>query len=253
MAGEDEDEPFIRAWEEREEREFVNRDLGPIFREHGIGRVDRTYQRAEQQRVATILLRDRAYQASEQYREEAMLEVAAGKTVRMRDAADAPTTEQIERAKHDGAGYARYTPRLENGTSATVKGYRRRDLPQVQRMVLAGVIDGQGLRDCIWYRNLVESAGLTGNIGSVDYGREVFMAPHSRSAFTDRQVEQQDTLRAVRTLVGPMHLALLNLVVIDDVPIWRAVRSLRAGIRLAKRTFARAVEQLHDARTAVES
>ena len=219
----------------------------------------RNAAREERERVAGILDRDRADRLADHYRAEARIELASGNFANIGDSVEVPTREQFARAERSG-GFARFTPRGENGTSRTVTAYRRRDLPQVQRLVLSGAIDGDGLRNCIWYRNLVESAGLAGNIGSVDYGREVFSAPHSRSAFSDAQVEKQDTLRRVKSLLPSTSCALLDQIVVSDVPLWRAVKASglytrsmrRSGRTAAQRLFAQAIADLGTAREATE-
>lgn len=206
---------------------------------------------SERRRVAALLERDRAYRAEERLREIARAQVEQGEFTNIADAAIGPTPEQIEQAERDGAGYRSFTPKLPNGTVRTVKGYRRRDVPQAYKMMLAGVIDHEGMATCIWYRNLHEQTGLTGRIGSIDYGREVFASPATKAMFTDWQVEAQDAFRFVRRSIRSRHLALLDLMVLDDVPIHRAVRAARAFHRRAKIAFGEAVKQLLDARGAL--
>lgn len=259
MPGDDEDEPFIRAWEDREMRDLT-RELGPIFRQHGVGGVDRGYARAERQRVTVLLGNDRAYRAQETMRVEALLQVESGEYANARDSVSGPTPEQFAQAERAGGGFRRFTPRLPNGTVRTVTAYRRKDLPQVQRMVLNGTIDGNGFRDCLWYRNLFESTGLTGNIGSIDYGREVFVSPQARTMFADAQVEAQDMIRFVRRQIDAQRRGLLDQVVLEDVSLARAFRSLGFRTRAnrcneamrQKRIFAEAVHELGQARESAE-
>lgn len=250
----DEDDAFLRAWDRIEESR-LNRELSPVVRAlapSGFPGRQSPVARAEQQRVRTLLGNDRAYRAQEAMRVAAEQQVESGEYTNIRDSVSAPTPEQFAHAERSGRYFRKFTPRGRDGTVRTVTAYRRQDLPQVQRMVLSGVIDGDGLRDCIWYRNLWEAAGLAGNIGSIDYGREVFSAPHSRTAFTEAQIDNQDQLRFVRRLIAQERLQLLDLVVLEDFAIWKAVRRLGRNVRRAKTTFAKAVEELHVARSSWE-
>jgi len=206
--------------------------------------------KAEGRRVANLIAQDRADRAEDTLRKEAEIEFDDGKLVAMRDVAIGPTPEQIAQAERGGVGFTKFTPRLPDGSVATVSAYRRRDLPQAHKMLFAGVIDHKGLAACLWYRNLHEMTGLAGNIASIDYGREVFAAPQGRTMFTDWQVEAQDTFRFVRRNIRSRHLALLDLMVLQDVPIHRATRAARAFHRRAKEAFGEAVKQLLDARDA---
>lgn len=205
-------------------------------------------QAAERARVEAILDRDRADRSADHLRQAAQVEVAEGRFVNLADAVEQPTPEQFAQAERSGGGFRKFTPRQPDETVRTVTAYRRKELPQVQRLVLSGVIDTEGFRDCLWYRNLYEETGLTGNFGSTDYGREVFTHSNSRGMFTDRQAEQQDEYRAVRSLIESSNLSLLDQVVLEDVPIWRAARSSGAGWRNARRIFTQAVDQLGSAR-----
>lgn len=204
--------------------------------------------KAERRRAENLIARDRAHRAEEALRVEAEIELAEGKLVAMRDIATGPTAEQVEQAERDGAGFSKFTPKLPDGSVATVTGYRRRDVPQAYKMMLAGIVDHEGLSACAWYRKLYETTGLSGNIGSIDYGREVFASPQSRSMFADWQIEAQDTFRFIRRNIRSRHLALLDQMVLHDVPIHRAVRAARAFHRRAKPAFGEAVKQLLDAR-----
>ena len=235
-----------RAAEER----FDQREAERVESAHaGVQKVKRMTH-AERRRIAMLLAQDRQARAEERFRKEAEIEFDDGKLVAMRDVAIGPTPEQIEQADAHGAGFSRFTPRLPDGSVATVTAYRRRDVPQAHKMLLAGVIDHEELAACIWYRNLHETTGLTGNIGSIDYGREVFASPQSRAMFSDWQVEAQDTFRFIRRNIRSRHLALLDQMVLNDVPIHRAVRAARAFHRRAKEAFGEAVKQLCDARDA---
>lgn len=248
--GDEREDPFIRAWEERTERE-LNETLGPIFRAHGHGfpgSQSRSVARAEQRRVTDLLGRDRAYRAQEDLRTAALAQVENGEYANIRDSVSGPTPEQIAQAERSGGGFRRFTPRGEAGTVRTVTAFRRKDLPQVARLEMSGTIDATGFRDCLWYRSLHDRTGLAGNIASIDYGREVFVAPQDRAMFADHQLEAQDTFRFVRANIAAVRLSLLDQVVLEDVPIYAAQRIIGAGWRSARRIFAAAVADLHSAR-----
>lgn len=213
-----------------------------------MGRVSRgitlqEVQAAERRRVRALLERDRADAVAERLRAEVEADIADGRRVSLADIALGPTPEQMAKGE-----FRKFTPRLPNGTVKTVTAYRRKDLPQVARLILSGTIDTAGFRDCVWYRNLYESTGLAGNIPSIDYGREVFVAPHARAMFADAQVEAQDTFRFVRANIATVLLHLLDQVVLEDVPIYKAQRTIGAGWRSARRIFGAAVADLHSAR-----
>lgn len=248
----DDDEAFVRAWEDREMRE-VTRDLGPIFRRHGVGAVDNRFARTERRRVAALLGNDQAWRAQERLRVAAEIQVRNGEFANIADSLSAPTPEQFGQAERMGGRFRKFRPRLPDGTVREVIAYRRQDVPQAYRMLMAGVIDNAGFRACKWYRDLYETTGLTGRVGSVDYGREVFVNPQARSPFTDRQAEAQDTFRFVRAQIERRHLALLENMVLGDVPVHRAARSARAFHRVARAAFARAVELLVQAREAASA
>lgn len=197
----------------------------------------------EQRRVRDILARDRADKAAEEFRREAEIEVEAGRTVYMADAVVPPTPEQLATGE-----FLPYTPRQPDGTVREVRTHRRIQAYQAHRMLLWGVIDHQGYADCKWYAALHEATGLAGSVKSIDYGREVFSAPHNRSMFTEWQIDKQDEFRFVRRLIPSRHLRLLDQIVLHDVPIHSAVRVARAFHRTPKIGFAQAVDHLHTAR-----
>ena len=223
----DDEEAFLNAFDRRE-AERIESSM------RGLG-TSSPHVYAENKRVRALLAEDQAYRESETRRTEALLQMENGEFANIEQSVSGPTREQIAQGERTGRPLRPFTPRQPDRTVRTVTAYRRHDLPQVQRMVLNGTIDGNGLRDCIWYRNLHEAAGLAGNIPSVDLGREVFSAPNSRTAFTEQQIEKQDLLRCVRAGFDPRGLRLLDMVVLDDVPFSRAFRAL--GYRTRRMRF----------------
>jgi hypothetical protein len=203
---------------------------------------------AEERRVAEILARDKADAAAERFRREAEIEFDAGKPVMMADAVVPPTREQMASGE-----FVPYTPRQPDGSTREVRTHRRIQAYQAYRMMLWGAIDRDGYSSCCWYASLYEATGLTGSVKSVDYGREVFSAPHSRSVFTEWQIEKQDEWRCVRRNMPSRHLRLLDAVILDGLTIHRAVRAARSFHRTPQKGFAEAVEHLASARSRLKA
>lgn len=203
---------------------------------------------AERRRVRELLARDRADRQAEQYRAEARTRFENGDSASSADAVIPPTPEWL--AKGDVEGFI---PHQDRNSTRLVKSVRRPKVPQARKMLAALVIEYSGLLACEWYADLYENTGFSGNIPSVDYCREVFAAPHSRDVFNDRQLDAQDTFRAVQEMINPRFLPLLNAIVLEDVPYYRAERLVKARKGKAKAFFGLAVEQLVEARKAVEA
>lgn len=201
------------------------------------------FQHAERQRVAALIKRDKADRIREQDRQRAEIEVRDGVTVNLADTVIEPTDEWLAKGPVES-----FLPKQPKDTVRVIRTVKRQDVPHARKLMRDGVITLEGLMDCIWYANLHEMTGLAGSILSIDYGREVFAAPQSRSMFADWQVEKQDEFRFVRRLILARHLLLLDFVLLKGVPINRAVRAARAFHRRPKPAFAEAVEQLGAAR-----
>jgi hypothetical protein len=202
---------------------------------------------AEQRRVEQMLDRDRAEAAREQFRDEARQRFENGDSASSADAVIPPTEEWLSHGDVEG-----YTPQQDKHSTRVVKTVRRRPTPQAQKMMLAGRIGYEGLRACIWYAELFENTGHSGNIPSIDYGREVLSAPHDRLVFTERQLEAQDLLRAVRGMINPRFLAILDAMVLDDKPYYLAARAAQVRVGRAPAFFGLAVDDLCKAREELE-
>lgn len=203
----------------------------------------RSAQRAEARRVKDILARDKADAAAERFRREAELEVKAGKSVMMADAVVPPTREQLATGE-----FRTHYPRQPDGSTRVVKTVRRVPRSQARKMFLWGVIDLGGLKDCEWYAELYELAGLDGHYTSTNYLKEIFDTPVGHTMFTEHNLANQETLRFIRRNIRSRHLRLLDQVVLYNLPLKRAVRVARAFHRDPKPAFAEAVDQLGDAR-----
>ena len=197
----------------------------------------------EEQRVAAIIERDKADRAAEAAREAAKIELASGRHAFVVETHIDPTPEWKNQVEHEA-----YTPRQHDKTTVQIRTVRRLQVPQARKMLREGVIDLVGYVACEWYENLYEATGFTGNVRSVELQREVFATSTSRAVFTDFQVEAQDTLKFIRSKISPRHLRLLEAMVLQNIPIKRAVRQARAFHRNPKEGFAKAVDQLVKAR-----
>lgn len=199
----------------------------------------------EEQRVAAIIERDKADRAADKAREAARIELASGKRAFVVETHIPPTPEWLRQADHES-----FTPRQHDKTTVQIRTVRRVQSPQARKMLLAGVIDHQGYIACQWYEGLYETAGFAGNVPSVDLDREAFAMPSTRAAFTEAQLEAQDALKFIRKQIEARHLRLLDAMVLQNIPIKRAVRQARAFHREASKAFGRAVDQLVAAREA---
>jgi hypothetical protein len=218
------------------------------YNDKGYPRVDQSPAvMAQRRRVRDLLASDRAERAAEQFREEARTRFENGDSASSVDAIIPPTREW--EAKGNVASHIAIQ---DPHSTRLVKTVRRQNVPQARKMLAARIIDLPGLCACEWYSELYEKTGLSGNIPSVDYGREVFSAPHSRTMFTEWQMVAQGEFNEVRKLITVRLLMLLDEMVLRDVPASRAARIARIRAERVKTSFAKAVELLADARKALE-
>jgi len=204
---------------------------------------------AENERVAALISRDQADRYAASLRKASEIEFADGKRVDLSEISDGPTPEQIAQAEMDGVGFTKFVPRLRDGTVKTQIAFRRRSVPQAFKMMRAGVIDLEGYVACEWMRDLYEATGLSGGIPSTQYDKEVFAPPQSRAMFFDWQIDKQHEFRWLRKQIKPRHMALLEAMVLHDMPINRAIRHARAFHRRRKPAFREAVEMLISAKS----
>lgn len=104
---------------------------------------------------------------------------------------------------------------------------RRLGNSTVLRMHKKGQITDEGFSACIWYARKYEQSGLEGSVGSVDYGKEVFSAPHDRIVFTERQQQAQSDIRAVNRELPKAFLKFFQKIVVENLPVHRAKRFCR--------------------------
>lgn len=235
----DSDEGFAEAFDRREEARIKSSiDVSYI----------KARQKSEKKRVANLITRDQADRYADSLRKASDIEFADGKRVDLSEISDGPTPEQMVQAELDGLGFSKFVPRLREGTVKTQIAFRRRAVPQAFKMMRSGVIDFEGYAACEWMRDLYEATGLSGTIPSTQYDKEVFAPPQSRAMFADWQVDKQNEYRWLRQQIRPRYMALLEAMVLHDMPINRAVRHARAFHNNPKKGFREAVRKLIDVR-----
>lgn len=198
----------------------------------------------ERKRVEDLLARDRAYNQRQREREAAEIEVGKGLTVNIGEAVDEPTPEWFEKGE-----FRTFTPRLEDGTVRTVKAYRRVQTVMVVRLWMQGRITDDQARACIWYRDRHEMAGvsgryktnyisLTGNVGGAGGAGQSPVALHHAEA------EARDQYRAARKAIGDDRVKFFEAVVLQDLPLSKAVRIARCRNDKALSRFCEAAQLL---------
>lgn len=217
--------------------------LFSIFRQHGYQFGAGFHQIAEAARVTAILRRDQRQRVEDELRESARDQLQRGALVSLADTVLGPTEEWLAKG-----GTIPFTPRLpdhaRHEVANTAKTVRRAPCPVARKMMLQGVIDYEGYMACCWLAEIHDAAGLSGNIPSTDYQKEIFVCPQGGLPFTQYQIEQQDLLKLLWREIPSKYMRLLIKMVVEDVPINRAVRAARAFHRDPKRGFSKAVDAL---------
>jgi hypothetical protein len=197
--------------------------------------------RKERSRVRDLLKRDREDADSEQTRTRALAELEDGGFVNLQDTVTGPTREQLANGE-----FVPFTPSIDNYTKATVKGMRRMEKSTVLRMHRKGQITDEGFSACIWYARKYEQSGLEGSVGSVDYGKEVFSAPHDRIVFTERQQQAQSDIRAVNKELPKAFLKFFQKIAVENLPVHRAKKFCRIKSERALAKFREMTETVFE-------
>ena len=175
----------------------------------------------ERQRVTRLRRADRLYAKGEAEREAAQLEIRSGVFVNVGDAVVPPTPEWL--AKHetrpvtvqaDGQGHH----------ARSVKTVRRVFVTPVIRAHRAGQLDERQLRACTWYADRYEETGLDGRVAKGCFEPLIASGLMGGVAFTDRQVEAMDDMRAVRKAIRANWVKFFDLVVLNEIGVKRAER-----------------------------
>lgn len=175
----------------------------------------------ERQRVTRLRRADRLYAKGEAEREAAQLEIRSGVFVNVGDAVVPPTPEWL--AMHetrqvtvqaDGQGHH----------ARSVKTVRRVIVTPVIRAHRAGQLDERQLRACTWYADRYEETGLDGRVAKGCFEPRIASGLMGGVAFTDRQMEAMDDLRAARKAINVRFVKFFDLVVLNEVGVKRAER-----------------------------
>jgi hypothetical protein len=183
----------------------------------------RKHKEAEQSRVADLVRRMGEYEKAEIALFDAQDAFKNGNTACLDETVIPPTPELLASGRFEP-----FVADTIKGTVRSVATVRRKLMSHVDDFFLSGVIEMNGLTACRWYRDVYEATGLTGNIPSTDYTKEIFSAPQSRSMFSDWQIDMQDMWRMARSQMTPRYLPFFDAVVLHDA-------SPRQAIRLAKK------------------
>lgn len=175
----------------------------------------------EDARRTKILRQTRLDAKEEAEREAAQLEIKKGTYVNVGDAVVPPTPEWL--AKHetrpvtvqaDGQGHH----------ARSVKTVRRVIVTPVIRAHRAGQLDERQLRACTWYADRYEETGLDGRVAKGCFEPRIASGLMGGVAFTDRQVEAMDDMRAVRKGIPASYRKFFDLVVLNEIGVKRAER-----------------------------
>lgn len=189
----------------------------------------------EQRRVKALLKRDKADRMREIERAAAEIKVREGLVVTAHETVMEPTPEWFQHGDSQP-----FTPELPDGTVRDIKTVRRVRVPIILRLLHRGHLDNDEYRALNWYSECYERAGLFGNIPSVQIGREVFGGGPDRVLFTEAQQDAQRSLREARSAIPLNMVRFFEAVVIDNIPITRASRFVKAKPARALRLFRKA-------------
>lgn len=216
----DDEEQFLDAFDKREAAR-IESDL------HARAKFDRDEHEAA--RVKAMLERDRIEARKERDRKAAELQVREGVYVNLSDTVVEPTPEWLE--KGDVIGF---TPKQPDGTVRQVRTVRRVVTPMIERLHRKGAIDETQAAACVWYRKMFERAGLEGRYsvsraGSPNptSGTRKSGAVGGHIAMTLEEAEARQLWRDVRKHMTAFYIRYFDAVVVDDIPIYRAVRFAR--------------------------
>jgi hypothetical protein len=183
-------------------------------------------------RVKELVRRMGEYERAEQRLAQAQIAFENGNTACLDETIIPPTPELLAKGI-----FERFTADTVAGTARSAATVRRKLMSHVVNYYLSGLIDDQELSACRWYRDVYEATGLTGNIPSTDYSKEVFSAPQSRSMFSDWQIDMQDMFRAAREQMTARWLPFFDAMVLHDMAPKKALRYSRGDDKKVKVYF----------------
>lgn len=164
---------------------------------------------------------DRLYAAEEAAREAAQLEIRSGVYVSVSDAVIPPTPEWL--AKHET---------LPVTVQADGEGHHARSVKTVRRVLMtpamrahrAAQLNDRQFKACTWYADRYEATGLDGRVAKGCFEPRIASGLVGGIAFTDRQVEAMDDMRAARKAIKAAWRKFFDLVVIEEIGVKRAER-----------------------------
>jgi hypothetical protein len=219
------DDPFDAAFDKRE-AERIASDLDLAFIRAG-ARLTASVDEAD--RVKRMLGRDRDEGRKERDRKAAELQVREGVYVNLSDTVVEPTPEWLKKGD-----VQTFTPKQPDGTVRKISTVRRVVTPMIERLHRKGAITDDQAAACLWYRSIFERAGLEGRYSISRPGAPNPSSGTRRSggvaghiAMTLEEAEARTLWRLVRQHMTAFYIRYFDAVVIDDVPISRAVRFAR--------------------------
>lgn len=193
-------------------------------------------------RVRELVRQMGEYEAKERHRADAMRAAENGDTTALDYLKVEATPELLANGRFETV-----QARLEHQHDIRTTTKRRVLVPRVVDLHLSGLIDVEQLSACRWYKDCWESTGLTGNIPSTDYGKEVFAPPQSRDMFQAWQIDAQDSFRFVRGQISKRYITFFEAVVLQDFGLQRAIKLARRRESAAKGVFKDCVSELQAA------
>lgn len=198
----------------------------------------RELARREDERVKAILERDRENHKREITRAAAEIEFENGKSIAIVDTVLEPTPEWMEKGD-----VATFTPRLEDGTVKTVRGYRRNGSRVIGKLWADDAITEEQFFACKWYREQNDLAGLegrfktnylslTGNVGGGTGG-----GGQAPMALNEREAHARIAFRAARAALPEFYLLFFDKVVLENIPFSRSWRFSKSPKHKVKHRF----------------
>ena len=201
-------------------------------------RVQNQYKAREQHLVRQM----RADREEETRHRNGVFALRNGSLAGLVDSVLRPTPEQMSHG-----AFETYQADTEENTIVSISTFRRVLVPQVIRLYYRGLIDRDQLKVVKWYRDTHDQTGLTGNIPSTDYMKEIFACPSDRLPFSQTQCEAQDEIRFVRSKMDGRYIRFFDALVLDDLPLSRAKEWARCRNGSEGARFKVLVVQLVDA------
>lgn len=204
-------------------------------------RVERSRDHAlkEKGRVRELVRQMGEYERAERKLAQAQIAFDNGNTACLEETIIPPTPELLASGE-----FERFTADTVKGTVRSATTVRRKLMSHVEKYYLSGLIELEGLTACRWYRDVYEATGLTGNIPSTDYSREVFSSPESRSMFSDWQIDMQIMYRTARGNLTARWIPFFEGMVLHDMAPKKALRLSRGNDKKVKVYFRDTVAEL---------